>query len=190
MACLLSGRASAAAGAVGSGLILCALAFGQPPMNDAPPMSPGPVYQRHAMDGHMSDDGHMFDGNRRDNWRMNRDGRRDSRRDSGFEMSPRISSGWFERPYPDHLDFFRMRFGSRVGPLEAPYGPTLPAYYGPYYTGAGLPNAPYGEAENNGPLVAVPDEQGAAAAGSMRSGANNGDALPAPTRVDGSKSQN
>src|SRR4051794_35507398 len=150
MACLLSGRASAAAGAVGSGLILCALAFGQPPMNDAPPMSPGPVYQRHAMDGHMSDDGHMFDGNRRDNWRMNRDGRRDSRRDSGFEMSPRISSGWFERPYPDHLDFFRMRFGSRVGALGAPYGPTLPAYYGPYYTGyeTGY-STPYGQMGDN-----------------------------------------
>jgi len=148
-------------------------------------MGQGPVYQRYPVDGHAMDDGQKFDGRRREDWRTNRDARRDYRRES-----PRISAGWFERPYPDHLDFFRMRFGSRVGPLEAPYGPTLPAYYGPYYTGAGLPNAPYGEAENNGPLVEVPDEQGAGAAGNMRSGSNNGDALPAPTRVDGSKSQN
>jgi hypothetical protein len=26
-------------------------------------------------------------------------------------MIPQVNSGWFQRPYPDHLDYFRLRSG-------------------------------------------------------------------------------
>src|SRR5690242_11796168 len=97
-------------GGVGFVVLLGPPGFGQPPTNNAPPMPSGPVYQWHPDDGHGSNDGRMWDGHRQDNRRMNREDRRDFRRDSGLELSPRISAGWYERPYPNHLDFFRMRF--------------------------------------------------------------------------------
>jgi hypothetical protein len=172
-------------GAVGVVLLIGVTAFGQPPIDNALPMGQGPVYQWHPTDGHGPGGDHMFDGYRRENRRTNRDTRRDYRRES-----PRVSAGWYERPYPDHLDFFRMRFGSRVGALGAPYGPTLPAYYGPYYTGYGMEYAPtYREPENGGPVIELPNDLNAPAAGSVTNETNMADPLPAPTRVDHGKAQ-
>ncbi len=37
-------------------------------------------------------------------------------------MYPQVNSGWFQRPYPTHLDYFRLRSGE---------GP--PRYYGDWY---------------------------------------------------------
>jgi len=83
-----------------------------------------PVYQRHA-----------FDGGRRDDRRDRRDFRR------GYPMlnSPPISSGSFQRPYPYHLDYYKMRYGGSYAPYFGNlYGPSYPAYYGPYYGGYGF----------------------------------------------------
>jgi hypothetical protein len=89
-----------------------------------------PVYQRHAFDGHRRDE-------RRD--------RRDFRRDSRI-ASPQISAGWFQRPYPYHLDYYKMRYGGSYAPYfgnlyGTPFGTpqvvNYPPYYGPYYDGYG-----------------------------------------------------
>ncbi len=58
-----------------------------------------------------------------------------------------INAGWFQRPYPYHLDYYRMRYGGSYAPYFGNlYGPpqvvTAPPYYGPYYGGYG--NDPYG----------------------------------------------
>ena len=72
----------------------------------------------------------------------------------GHWRSPPVSSGWFQRPYPYHLDYYRMRYGGSYAPYFGNlYGPpqvvTAPPYYGPYYGGYGYPNGlPY---ENAGP---------------------------------------
>jgi hypothetical protein len=54
-------------------------------------------------------------------------------------VSPQVSSGWFQRPYPYHLDYYRMRYGGSYAPYFGNlYGPSgYPAYYGPYYGGYG-----------------------------------------------------
>src|SRR6266480_2865698 len=85
-----------------------------------------PVYQRHA-----------FDGMRHDNWQDRRDFSR------GFPMtSPQISAGWFQRPYPYHLDYYKMRYGGSYAPYfgnlyGTPQVVNYPPYYGPYYGGNG-----------------------------------------------------
>jgi hypothetical protein len=67
-----------------------------------------------------------------------------------------VTAGWFQRPYPYHLDYYRMRYGGSYAPYFGNlYGPpqvvTAPPYYGPYYGGFGYPigtgfNGTYGEA--------------------------------------------
>jgi hypothetical protein len=52
-------------------------------------------------------------------------------------QSPNVSSNWFQRPYPYHLDYYRMRYGGSYAPYFGNlYGPpqvvTAPPYYGPY----------------------------------------------------------
>ena len=68
--------------------------------------------------------------------------------------SRHVEAGWFQRPYPYHLDYYRMRYGGSYAPYFGNlYGPpqvvTAPPYYGPYYGGYGAPNGggfydPYG----------------------------------------------
>jgi hypothetical protein len=67
-------------------------------------------------------------------------------------VAPPVSSGWFQRPYPYHLDYYKMRYGGSYAPYFGNlYGPpqvvTAPPYYGPYYGeyGAGYPTYPNGE---------------------------------------------
>jgi hypothetical protein len=54
-------------------------------------------------------------------------------------VSPQVSSAWFQRPYPYHLDYYKMRYGGSYAPYFGNlYGPSVyPAYYGPYYGGYG-----------------------------------------------------
>jgi hypothetical protein len=90
------------------------------------PNGDSPVYQRHATDGHRRDERHD---------------RRDFRRDSRF-VSPQVSSGWFQRPYPYHLDYYKMRYGGSYAPYfgnlyGTPQIVNYPPYYGPYYGGYG-----------------------------------------------------
>jgi hypothetical protein len=74
-------------------------------------------------------------------------------------MSPQISSAWFQRPYPYHLDYYKMRYGGSYAPYFGNlYGPSgFPAYYGPYYGGygAGYANG-YPQPEYNGALMEYP----------------------------------
>ena len=67
--------------------------------------------------------------------------RRDFRRDSRF-ASPQVSAGWFQRPYPYHLDYYKMRYGGSYAPYfgnlyGTPQVVNYPPYYGPYYSGYG-----------------------------------------------------
>ena len=42
-----------------------------------------------------------------------------------------VNSTWFHRPYPYHLDYYRLRFGGGPGPLPGDfYG--VPTHAGPY----------------------------------------------------------
>lgn len=90
---------------------------GQPP--DA---SRRPVYQRHASGEH---------------WKGNDWNKRGFHRAPNWS-SPQVSSGWYQRPYPYHLDYYKMRYGGSYAPYFGNlYGPpqvvTAPPYYGPYY---------------------------------------------------------
>jgi len=98
---------------------------------DGQPNGGPPVYQWHPVDGHASD-GH---------WRDDRRDRRDFRRDSRF-ASPQVSAGWFQRSYPYHLDYYKMRYGGSYAPYfgnlyGTPQVVNYPPYYGPYYGGYG-----------------------------------------------------
>jgi hypothetical protein len=58
-------------------------------------------------------------------------------------FAPQVNAGWFQRPYPYHLDYYRMRYGGSYAPYFGNlYGPpqvvTAPPYYGPYYGGYGF----------------------------------------------------
>ena len=108
--------------------------------------------------------------------------KRDHRRDRDHHFAPQVfappvSSGWFQRPYPYHLDYYKMRYGGSYAPYFGNlYGPpqvvTAPPYYGPYYGDYeyGYPNA-YGP---NGTNYAAPAEKSDSKDG-------NG-SLPAPMR--------
>jgi hypothetical protein len=135
-----------------------------------------PVYQRHAFD-----------------WQHGHDKRRGDRRHQGhFWQSPQVNAGWFQRPYPYHLDYYRMRYGGSYAPYFGNlYGPpqvvTAPPYYGPYFGdfGQGYPNG-----FNNGALGYPPAANGMVPNGAMQEpdGDNQtvtqpaGDELPTPTQ--------
>jgi hypothetical protein len=83
-----------------------------------------PVYQRRAFEwtGHHGD----------------RHGREYGHNTSW--VAPHVNAGWFQRPYPYHLDYYKMRYGGSYAPYFGNlYGPpqvvTAPPYYGPYYGG-------------------------------------------------------
>jgi hypothetical protein len=85
---------------------------------------PGSVYQRRAFEGgSYSGGGH------------------DSRSGAKFNHfaapAPQVNANWFQRPYPYHLDYYRMRYGGSYAPYFGNlYGPpqvvTAPPYFGPY----------------------------------------------------------
>jgi hypothetical protein len=86
------------------------------------PSHGGPVYQRQAFE---SSSGHG-------KWRNDKFGH------APIVKSPQVNAGWFQRPYPYHLDYYRMRYGGSYAPYFGNlYGPpqvvTAPPYYGPYY---------------------------------------------------------
>jgi hypothetical protein len=127
----------------------------QPPGNDAERGGPrggrqGPVYQRRAFDWNKGP-GHR---------------ERHSRDDSRFkdfknrrhveQRAPNVQSGWFQRPYPYHLDFYKMKYGGSYAPYFGNlYGPpqvvTAPPYYGPYYGGGGAENGGWGYGTGGNP---------------------------------------
>jgi hypothetical protein len=69
------------------------------------------------------------------------------RRSQRVQQAPPVNAGWFQRPYPYHLDYYRMRYGGSYAPYFGNlYGPpqvvTAPPYYGPYYGGYAYPIGP------------------------------------------------
>jgi hypothetical protein len=76
-------------------------------------------------------------------------------------IAAQVNAGWFQRPYPYHLDYYRMRYGGSYAPYFGNlYGPpqvvTAPPYYGPYYGGyGGYGGYGYGFPVGYGPEAAV-----------------------------------
>jgi hypothetical protein len=86
----------------------------------------GPVYQMHANGGSP----------------RGRGGSHAEHNHGRFPIvnAPQINSGSFQRPYPYHLDYYRMRYGGSYAPYFGNlYGPpqvvTAPPYFGPYFGG-------------------------------------------------------
>lgn len=82
-------------------------------------------------------------------------------------MAPRAegatASGWFQRPYPYHLDYYRMRYGGSYAPYFGNlYGPSTvyvaPPYYGSYYGNYGGYGYDYGYGANPYPYGYGPTE--------------------------------
>lgn len=76
-----------------------------------------------------------------------------------FGYSQQFSGGWFQRPYPYHLDYYKMRYGGSYAPYYGNlYGPSNSFYpaqyngdYGPGYGGQNYPpsgNPPYASNSN------------------------------------------
>jgi len=79
-----------------------------------------PVYQRTSSAAYGPDWGRGHRGN-------------DFRR-----AQPQVSAGWFQRPYPYHLDYYRMRYGGSYAPYFGNlYGPPNVVLAPPYYGGYG-----------------------------------------------------
>jgi hypothetical protein len=116
-------------------------------------------------------------------------------------VSPQVSAGWFQRPYPYHLDYYKMRYGGSYAPYfgnlyGTPQVVNYPPYYGPYYGGygGGYANG-YGQPGYGGVPMGYPASPGMMAPGTeveesasgqtqtgetpMKTGS---EALPAPTR--------
>jgi hypothetical protein len=128
------------------------------------------VYQRRAFEGRHGGGGkHDRHHSRRPHWQQ-----------------PQVNAGWYQRPYPYHLDYYKMRYGGSYAPYfgnlyGTPQVVTAPPYYGPYYGGyegapgyggfGGQPAAgPYGGAPM-APFAEGPVQQTAPA---------TNDELPAP----------
>jgi hypothetical protein len=140
--------------AFGLTLLSATLTSGQSPDSDY--RGPAPVYQRRAFE-----------------WNGHGRGKFDRRFDRRFQFQPpHVNAAWFQRPYPYHLDYYKMRYGGSYAPYFGNlYGPpqvvTAPPYYGPYYggfeyanPGDGAFNVPY-SANPNGPILQAPVEQSA-----------------------------
>lgn len=54
------------------------------------------------------------------------------------QHSPQVSSGWFQRPYPYHLDYYKMRYGGSYEPYFGNlYGPPVIVAPQPFFGGYG-----------------------------------------------------
>ncbi|HEX3601738.1 MAG TPA: hypothetical protein VHU84_16410 [Lacipirellulaceae bacterium] len=107
---------------------------GQP--NSGPSNGTPPVYQRQAFD-----------------WRRdNRDRRRNDFRQQQW-MMPQVSAGSFQRPYPYHLDYYKMRYGGS-------YAPYFGNLYGTPYGTPQVVNGGYGPGGWGGDGGAYPPQEG------------------------------
>jgi hypothetical protein len=54
------------------------------------------------------------------------------------QQQPQVSSGWFQRPYPYHLDYYKMRYGGSYEPYFGNlYGPPIIVSPFPFFGGFG-----------------------------------------------------
>ena len=175
--------------ALAATMSLATQSLAQPGRDGSGPTGGPGVYQWRPSDGHRRDEG--------------RD-RRDYRPNNRFVPQQQVQSGWFQRPYPYHLDYYKMRYGGSYAPYfgnlyGTPFGTpqvvNYPPYYGPYYTGYGAGNGiGYGQPGPSGGQMEYPAYQDAtipeanggesqpsqtqSTTGAMRT---NSDTLPAPT---------
>jgi len=71
--------------------------------------------------------------------------RSDWRRRPEKQYSSQVTAGTFQRPYPYHLDYYRMRYGGSYAPYFGNlYGPPNYYYYGQPYYGDYSPYYGYG----------------------------------------------
>ena len=108
--------------AIAAGIVLAVGTLVRAQWQGGGPNHGGPVYQRHAFE-----------------WSSEHGKRRNDKfGHAPFFKSPQVNANWFQRPYPYHLDYYRMRYGGSYAPYFGNlYGPpqvvTAPPYYGPYY---------------------------------------------------------
>jgi hypothetical protein len=113
-------------------VLFAAGAWAQPmqggPMNGGPMMGmpdggqPWPVYQRRGFPGGYG----------------------------GYGYGPQVSGSYFQRPYPYHLDYYKMRYGGSYAPYYGNlYGPSN-SFYPPQYQGDYGPNYHGPNNANNG----------------------------------------
>jgi hypothetical protein len=59
------------------------------------------------------------------------------RRDRDPRFSSQVSSGWFQRPYPYHLDYYRALYGGSYAPYFGNlYGPPNNYFFGTPFVGS------------------------------------------------------
>src|SRR6478735_4890268 len=97
---------------------------------------------------------------------------------------PQVNAGWFQRPYPYHLDYYRMRYGGSYAPYfgnlyGTPQVVNYPPYYGPYYGGygGGYANG-YAQPGYGGVPMEYPANSGV-----MMPGAGDEESVPAKTQT-------
>jgi hypothetical protein len=140
-----------------------------------------PVYQRQGNDWRR--DGH--------------DRRRDDFKGQGRRV-PQVSSSWFQRPYPYHLDYYKMRYGGSYAPyfgnlygvpfgtpqvVNGNWGPEAGAWGGAN-TGYPIPgyewmNGPRGGHPNG---VVSEDAEATVNASKQPAPGQQNESLPAPTK--------
>ncbi len=189
-------------GTIGLILIAAVLAYGQPPQggpggpsggNSGPQGGsqqgdhggPPPVYQRHGFDGKRNGSEWRNGWNRRQAWVM-----------------PQESSGWFQRPYPYHLDYYKMRWGGSYAPYfgnlyGVPFGTPQVVNGGwglgtggwgpggggpPGYEWLDGPSATNAEVGNSAGGVVVEQAGPAPVSDSQSAGTKNSEPLPAPKK--------
>jgi hypothetical protein len=170
--------AAAALGIVGPGVARAEDAGGG--------QSPGqsrPVYQRRAFEGQPG--GGKWQGRGHGQWQGGgwQQGGWPHKGGRHYQPhpAPSVQSGWFQRPYPYHLDFYKMKYGGSYAPYFGNlYGPpqvvTAPPYYGPYYGGWGF-GGPEGSGQFGG-SGGVPVESDP----SHPPTPSNNESLPAPAQ--------
>jgi hypothetical protein len=169
--------------AFGFAAIATAVADAQGPPNGGQPQGGGqPVYQRRAFDRRSKDFDRRFD-------RFDR------------RQTPQVSSAWFQRPYPYHLDYYKMRYGGTYapyfgnlygtpfgtpqvvnggwGPSNANWGPepgAAPQQGYEWQDGGAYPNGylPGATAEQQAPVTDSNNQNGA--------GQQKSESLPAPNK--------
>ena len=156
----------------------------EPPQNgNGGPQNNQPVYQRH---------GSGRGGNGSNRWRGNKW--------QSQWNTPQVSGSWFQRPYPYHLDYYKMRYGGSYAPYfgnlyGTPFGTPQVVNNGNVWA----PGAGGWGPESGAPAPGVEWSGGepyayppGAAMGQAVQGANtnnqatgqpsNGESLPAPTK--------
>jgi len=127
--------------AVGAILAGVEFAHAQPPQGIRSGGPNGP--QGGSQNGPQTYQRQKFDGSR---W--GRDRRRNDFGQSFPFTTPQVNSGWYQRPYPTHLDYFRLRSN------EAP-----PPYYGNWNGSYGGWGGPVGVLDNDASGYATPSNE-------------------------------